>query len=222
MDFNNLWQLISGYPTGIYTAIIFILLLFWIFTILGAIDIDIISFDSDIDLDFDLDSDIEIPGFVGLLHTLGFTGVPVTIVITVLIFWAWVFTYILSAYGLPLIPGELLKILVGTIGMIASFFLAIPITTKIVAPLRKLSAKNNAKSNKDYLGSICKVTSQTVDETFGQGKIQTNGASLIVSIRSDGAKQIKQGDIVRPISFDAEKNFYQVITDQEFEHNLNQ
>lgn len=218
MDTNNLWDLLSGYPTGIYSVLICVLLVFWLFAIIGALDIDSLSFDQDID--FDLDGDIEIPGFVGLLHTLGFTGVPFTIVLTILIFLAWVFSYLLSAYLLPLIPTEWLKILAGTAGLIASFLLAVPITGRIIAPLRKLARENKAKSNRDYLGSHCKVTSQTVDETFGQGKIQTSGASLIVSIRCPASAGVKQGDLVRPISFDQQKNIYQVMPNDEFERNL--
>ena len=144
METNNLWQLLSGYPTGIYSVFICVLILFWLFAIVGALDIDIISFDNDIDLDVDIDADIEIPGFVGLLHTLGFTGVPFTIVLTVLIFLAWVFSYLISAYVLPLVPTDLLKILVGTAALIGSFLLALPITSKIIAPLRTLALENQA------------------------------------------------------------------------------
>ena len=220
LEITNLWQVLSGYPTGIYSVLICVLLIFWLFAILGALDIDILSFDNDIDLDVDIDADIEIPGFVGLMHTLGFTGVPFTIVLTVLIFLAWVFSYLISAYLLPLIPTELMKILLGTAVLIGSFMVAVPITTKIVAPLRKLAVEHNAKSNKDFLGSHIKVTSLTVDDSFGQGKIQTTGASLIVRIRCPASSLIKQGDIVRPISFDEKENLYQVISDEEFERNL--
>lgn len=214
MEVNGLWQILSAYPTGIYTVLIGVLVIFWLFAILGALDIDIISFDVDID------GDIEIPGFVGLLHTLGFTGVPFTIVLSVLVFLAWVFTYIGAAYVLPMVPTVILKALAGTGILVGSFVLAVPITTKIVAPLRKLALENIAKSNKDYLGGNCKVTSLTVDEIFGQGKIQTKGASLIVRIRANKEDGIKKGDIVRPISYDEEDNSYQVITNREFENKL--
>jgi hypothetical protein len=220
MESVNLWQILSAYPTSIYTVMIGVLLVFWLFAILGALDMDIISFDADVDIDLDLDADIEIPGFVGLLHTLGFTGVPFTIVLSVLIFLAWVFTYTLSAYLLPFVPGAILKALAGTVVLIGSFLLAVPITTKIVAPLRKLSVENKAKSNKDYLGGVCKVTSLTVDESFGQGKIQTTGTSLVVRIRADAKAGFKKGDIVRPISYDKTNNAYQVISNKEFENNL--
>jgi len=218
MEANLLWETLSSYPTGIYTVLIGVLVIFWLFAIIGALDIDIISFDADLDLD--VDGDIEIPGFVGLLHTLGFTGVPFTIVLSVLIFLAWIFTYIVSAYLLPVIPTTLLKLLVGTATLITSFLIAIPLTSKIVSPLRKLALENSAKSNKDYLGGMCKVTSLSVDETFGQGKIQTTGTSLVVRIRTAIPNDIKKGDIVRPISYDETENVYHVVTNKEFESNL--
>ena len=216
MEMNELWQILSGYPTGIYTILIGVLVIFWLFAIIGAMDMDVISFDSDIDFD----GDVEIPGFVGLLHTLGFTGVPFTIVLTVLIFLAWIFSYVASAYVLPWVPTLILKILVGTGVLVGSFLLAVPLTTKIVSPLRKLAIENKAKSNKDFLGSNCKVTSLTVDESFGQGKVQTIGSSLIVRVRASVPNEIKKGDIVRPISYDEADNVYHVITNKEFEDNL--
>jgi len=218
MEADLLWETLSSYPTGIYTVLIGVLVIFWLFAIIGALDIDIISFDAD--LDMDVDGDIEIPGFVGLLHTLGFTGVPFTIVLSVLIFLAWIFSYLLSAYLIPVIPTTLLKILVGTGTLIGSFLIAIPLTSKIVSPLRKLALENSAKSNKDYLGGLCKVTSLSVDETFGQGKIQTTGTSLVVRIRAAKPNEIKKGDIVRPISYDETENVYHVVTNEEFESNL--
>jgi len=218
MEANLMWETLSSYPTGIYTVLIGVLVIFWLFAIIGALDIDIISFDADLDLD--VDGDIEIPGFVGLLHTLGFTGVPFTIVLSVLIFLAWIFTYLVSAYLIPVIPTTLLKLLVGTATLISSFLIAIPLTSKIVSPLRKLALENSAKSNKDYLGGMCKVTSLSVDETFGQGKIQTTGTSLVVRIRAAIPNDMKKGDIVRPISYDETENVYHVVTNEEFESNL--
>jgi len=218
MEANLLWETLSSYPTSIYTVLIGVLVIFWLFAIIGALDIDIISFDAD--LDMDIDGDIEMPGFVGLLHTLGYTGVPFTIVLTVLIFLAWIFTYLVSAYLIPVIPTALFKFLVGTATLIGSFLVAVPLTSKIVSPLRKLALENSAKSNKDYLGGMCKVTSLSVDETFGQGKIKTTGTSLVVRIRAAIPNDIKKGDIVRPISYDETENVYHVVTNEEFESNL--
>ncbi|WP_198263236.1 OB-fold-containig protein [sulfur-oxidizing endosymbiont of Gigantopelta aegis] len=216
MELNQLWEILSGYPTGIYTVFIGLLLVFWLFVIIGALDLELISFDADIDVD----AEIEIPGFVGLMHTLGLTGVPFTIVITILVFLAWVFSYIVSAYLIPLIPSSLVQILVATITLVGAFLLAVPITSRIVAPLQKLSQENQAKSNKDFLGSHCTVTSLSVDDTFGQGKIKTRGASLIVRIRAELPNTIKKGDIVRPISYDENDNVYHIVTHEEFEKNL--
>ena len=220
METNVLWETLSGYPTSIYTVLIGVLVVFWLFAIIGALDIDIISFDSDVDLGINVDADIEVPGFVGLLHTLGFTGVPVTIVLTILIFLAWIFTYIVSAYLIPMLPTVLFRVLVGTVTLIGSFILAVPITTKIVSPLRKLAMQNRAKSNKDYLGGICKITSQTVDEEFGQGEIDNKAAGIIVRIRAASPNEMKKGDIVRPISYDEKDNVFHVVSHKEFEQNL--
>lgn len=214
MDISGLWEVLSSYPTSVYTVILGVLLVFWLFAVLGAIDIDFLS------VDVDIDPDVDIPGFVGLMHTLGFIGVPFTIVLSVLIFLAWVFTYIVAANVLPLIPTTLLKVLVGTGTLVGSFLLAVPITSRVVAPLRKLAVLNQAKSNKDYVGYACKVTSLQVDEGFGQGFIETGGAGLNVRIRAQVPNEMSKGIVVRIIDYNEEDNSYSVISEEEFKKNL--
>jgi hypothetical protein len=211
---DELWLILSSYPTSIYTVLLGVMLVFWLFAIIGSLDIDIISFDADIDID----ADVEIPGFVGLMHTLGFLGVPFTIVLSVIIFLAWIFTYVIASYVLPLIPTELLKIVVGTITLLASFILALPITSKIVAPLRKMAEVNQAKSNKDFVGYECKVRSQSVDMEFGQGFIEDGGAGLNVRIRAKSPNEFTKGTMVRIIYYDQDSNSYEVISQHEFEN----
>ncbi len=211
---NELWLVLSSYPTNVYTIFLGVLLVFWLFAIIGALDIDIISFDTDIDFD----ADINVPGFVGLMHTLGFLGVPFTIVLSVLVFLAWVFTYLVSTYVLPWIPSDIVKIVAGTITLIISFIAALPITTKIVAPLRKMAEVNQAKSNKDFVGYACKVKSQTVDDEFGQGFIEDGGAGLNVRIRAKQPNEMRKGVMVRIIHYEPDGNYFEVISEQEFKN----
>ena len=209
---SEMWTVLSSYPTGLYSILLMVLLFFWALTIIGAMDIDIISFD----VDFEADSNI--PAFAGLLHTLGLTGVPFSIVISILIFISWVITYLISNYIIVLIPGSIFKFIASSITLIAAFFISVPITVKIISPLKKLSAENKAKTKVDFLGEPCKVTTLTVDETFGQGRINTtDGDEIIVSIRADKSLGFKKGDIVRAIDYEAKTNTYQVISNEEFE-----
>lgn len=208
----ELWGVLSSYPTIVYSVLLTVMLIFWLLAILGAVDLDFISFDADIDFD----ADIEIPGFIGLMHTLGFIGVPFTIVLSILIFLAWVFTFLFAVYVLPWVPGDILKYLLGTVVMIGSFVLAAPITSRLVAPLRRISEINQAKSNKDFVGYPCKVRSQTVDEKFGQGAVEDGGAGLIVNIRAATPNEMSKNMMVRIISYDKDNNSYEVVTEEEF------
>jgi len=213
---TEMWIVLSSYPTGIYSIFLGVLMIFWALTIIGALDIDVISFD----IDFEADTDI--PGFAGLLHTLGLSGVPFTIVLTLLVFLAWIMTYVVSNYLLPVIPSSILQFIAGSITLVSTFFLSVPITAKMIQPLRKLTAENKAKTKIDFLGEPCKVTSQTVDLEFGQGRIDTsNGDEIIVRIRADKTLGFKKGDTVRAINFDKQTNSYQVISNDEFEKSLN-
>lgn len=210
-------DIISSFPTSIYTVILGVLLVFWIFAILGAVDFDIFSPDADVDIDLDLDVDAEMPGFLGLLHTLGLTGVPVTIVFSLLIFIAWILTYLASVYILPWVPTALLFWLAGSAVLVVSFAVAIPITARAIRPLKPVFRTHNASSNQDYVGYACKVTSLEVKEDFGQGFIEDGGAGLNVRIRAQTPNAFTKGDIVKIVSYDADNNTYQVVNEQEFE-----
>ncbi|MCJ8313305.1 MAG: hypothetical protein HRU38_14135 [Saccharospirillaceae bacterium] len=213
---NEIWNVLSSYPTGIYTIFLAMLLVLWLFTIIGAMDIDVVSFD----VDFDTETDI--PGFAGLLHTLGLSGVPFTIVLTLIIFLAWTITYLTSIFLTPLIPSSILQFIFSSTTLVGSFIIAVFITGKLIQPLRKLSNENKAKTKIDFLGQPCKVTSLTVDDEFGQGRISSNnGDDIIVRIRASKAEGFKKGDIVIAISYNKTNNLYQVISNDEFKTNLN-
>ena len=58
----SVWEILSAYPSNIYTILIGVIVIYWLFVIIGAADIDIFTFEVDIDPD--------IPGFVGLMQSI--------------------------------------------------------------------------------------------------------------------------------------------------------
>ncbi|MGD8910256.1 MAG: hypothetical protein PVI92_13015, partial [Chromatiales bacterium] len=124
-------EVISSYPTSIYTIVLGIMLVFWIFAILGMFDIDIFPNDTGDDVfDVDMDLDAEMPGFIGLLHTLGLTGVPLTLVISIIALLGFILSYSTSAWILMPLGSDLLRYLLGTVVLAVSFTIAIPITAQ--------------------------------------------------------------------------------------------
>ena len=83
---------IFSYPTVFFTVILLVLAVYWLFAILGMVDIDVLDLDMDVDADVDVDLE-GMTGLAGLLVTLGLTGVPVTVVMTLLALLAWLLSY---------------------------------------------------------------------------------------------------------------------------------
>jgi hypothetical protein len=110
-------QIILSFPTALYTLLLGTALLYWVFVILGALDLDIFHLDADLDVDVDvhveLGADLHVHAHVDaptadggegsqsgggvlvqLLSALGWTGVPITITLSVFFLFNWVLTYL--------------------------------------------------------------------------------------------------------------------------------
>ena len=208
---------IFHYPTVFYTIILFVMVLYWLFAILGMVDIDVLDLDLDLDSDMDLEG---LTGLAGLLVTLGLTGVPITVVVTLLSLVAWVLSYLAVYLFFFWEPGTLLSYLVGTVVIIGATAISIPITAQLIKPLKMFFRKAYAPPpEKVLLGRTCLVRSTRVDENFGEANVDLEGASLILRIRADAAKELKRGDSVVLIEHKPENNTYWVVPVDEFNHN---
>ena len=125
------------FPVVVYTIPLGICLVFWLFSLLGVFDLDV--------LDVDIDTDADVPG---LLATFGFAGVPITLSLSILFFFAWTLTLFASTWILPLLNiSESVLFIAGAGILIVSFIIAVLITGKITRPLSKLFVTHEAKSN---------------------------------------------------------------------------
>lgn len=117
---------ISSYPTSVYTVILGIMLVFWLFAIVGMLDIDLIPTDVDEGLfEPDVNFEGDIPGFVGLLHTLGLTGVPFTLVISIIALIGFTLSYVISTYLLIPLGSTLIRYAAGTLVLVGGLAVAI-------------------------------------------------------------------------------------------------
>jgi hypothetical protein len=211
-------DVISSYPTSVYTVVLGIMLVFWIFAIVGMFDIDIFPSDTGDDVfDGDVDLDGEIPGFIGLLHTLGLTGVPLTLVISIVALLGFILSYFSSAWILLPLGSDILRYLIGTAILAISFLLAIPITAQAIKPMKPLFVKHYAPSKRDYIGHLCVVTSSKVDSEFGIGAVETHGAPLQVDIRAQGGEVYNKGTTLRIADYDPAKDTFDVISEAKYE-----
>jgi len=212
---------ISSFPTAIFTTINVVIIGMWFIIALGIIDMEV--FDLSIDMDIDVDTDpTSVTGIASYLVTLGLSGVPIFIVLTIIFFVSWIISYIAVKYGLFWNNFDSIRYIVGLVILTVSFLASIPITAQLIKPLRKLFSRlnNNATTSHSLLGKQCVVRTTKVNDSFGEAECINQGASLILKIRASESYQLKNGDLVRIIEFNQESSVYQVIPENEFSINI--
>ncbi|MDE1463234.1 OB-fold-containig protein [Spartinivicinus poritis] len=196
---------IISFPTAIYTTLLGIVLCYWLFALIGMMDIDILDGDMDIDADGDIDGTA---GISGLMVTLGLTGVPITIIISFLVFWGWLFTYFASLFLLQLLPFNWLQWLVGAGVIVISFGLSIILTARCIRPLKPFFKSHHHQES--LVGRQCVISTSKVTEKFGQAICDLGSTELIINIRHKEPNSLKKGDKVTILEHNKEHNTYTV------------
>ena len=221
---NELLQSSLQFPTVVFTIALGIALVYWLFVLLGALDLDLLgSGHPDFDVDVsgvhadvgdasgghdgggghDADGDADADGG-GVWTTLGLGTVPLTISISFILLVGWVGSLLAMHY------------LVGDSGVGKAILLplmlilALPIAALLVKPLAPVFRIKEGKSNADYVGHVCTVTTNSVDDTFGFANIEDGGSLVQISVRCDKAGKLARGDKALIIEFDPARRTFVV------------
>jgi hypothetical protein len=212
---------ITSFPTAIYSTLLVVVIGYWLISFVSNFDFD--DFDVGIDADLDVDTETKDVGRItGLLSTLGLTGVPITIVITLLVLNAWFICYFASLLTPQILEYiSVFKLLIDLAIIVISFMISIVITAIMIKPLKPMFKKINQEPlRKSIIGSSCKVRSSRVDNSFGEADCQLEGASLIVKVRTKKDQTFTTGDKVVVVEHNPENNTFFVISEKEFKQEL--
>lgn len=204
--------IIGSFPTAVYTTALFVAMVLVATSLLGVFDLD-------------LEADIEVSDFTtfsGFLVNMGFTGVPITIVFTLLMLSGWLLCYFMVLLVPFSLPETWLKWPIGAGFLILSFLISVPVTSVLVKPFKKVfKASYMPTPEKNLIGQQARVRSSRVDHSFGSAEVQVDGASLVIEVRSD--QEFKTHDLVIIINKKShgDSDVYQVVSQQEFQNNLN-
>ncbi len=217
------------FPTVVFTIALGIVLVYWLFVLIGALDIDLFGGDVDVDVsgaakgigdvltggakggaealhgghaghEIGGDADGDLDGG-GLWHVLGLGDVPVTISVSLITVLAWVGS-LLAMHTLGV--GGWLTLVV----LVVAVVIALPIAALLIRPLAPVFAVREGKSNADYIGHVCTITTGRVDNSFGQATIEDGGTVLDIAVRCDRPGQLARGDKALIIEFDRERQAY--------------
>lgn len=208
---NLFFQNILAFPSIIFSALLIIISFYWLCAAFGLLDIDLFNIDSELDINVDA------TGLAGWLTKLGLAGIPVTIILTFFTLFGWFISYFTNYWIISAIETNFIRYLTGFVTLIITSFIALNLTAVCLKPIRKkLMSRNKPKSVHQLVGKLALVRSINVTENKGEAVLEDGGAGLILQIRAPETENIKRGDSVVIISYDAPTHSYQVVTEDEF------
>ncbi|NBM54782.1 DUF1449 family protein [Proteus sp. G2669] len=206
---NLFFQNSLAFPSIIFSALLIIISFYWLCAAFGLLDIDLFNIDSELDVDA--------TGFAGWLTKLGLAGIPVTIIVTFFTLIAWFISYFTNYWIISAIETNFIHYLAGFVALIIISFISLNLTAVCLKPIRKkLMSRNKPKSVHQLIGKLAIVRSANVAENKGEAVLEDGGAGLILQVRAPEQENIKRGDNVIIISYDASTHSYQVVTEDEF------
>ena len=218
-EFFNAINLPQNYVYGFF---VLLPLGYWLITIFGFLSISaldgLFDFDLDADADHDINTDYDADAGVAdagiWISTLSFLGVgkvPVTLIVTVLMFLQGVIGIVLNNYIIKFLGTDFWSWIAVLAGFVLSFTLALFPTAWMMKPLYPLFQDYGvAETSESLVGQIATVSTGTLDSSFGQAKLTLpNGEGVEVSVRIPaGANPLHYGDKVLIVDYSEEKNMY--------------
>lgn len=161
-----------GFPAVIFTFALIVVIAFWILTLFGGADPDV------------LDTDGGTEGGGGLLAVFGLGHVPATVVLSLLITFSWFVclagTVVLDGLGLP----GFVVVILGIGVLLAALVVAWALTRALISPLRRVFRPEVPASRNDFVGRVCVIRTGSVTHDFGQAEVAADdGSTAIVQVR---------------------------------------
>jgi hypothetical protein len=198
-------QAALSYPTGLLTALLAVVLLYWLLALIGLVD-----FESDgLELQADVDAS-ELSGLAAILVGLGLGGVPFSIAASLIVLLAWTFCCLAAMWVLPAEPGLLMQFGAGTGVLLLALAWGVLLTARLIRPLRPLFATHAATANVDLVGQACVVLTGSVDEQVGRAEVKQLGSSLNIRVWALTPNAFKRGSPARITAYDAERARYRI------------
>lgn len=195
---------ILAFPTVIFTVLLGVAVLYWLISLTGLLGLDTHA---------DLDSGDGWLDLGGLMTTLGLRGVPLPMLITLVVLWAWLTTYSIQVVFASWLTG-LLGIVVGCVLIPVALLLGLVLSALLVRPFHGVLAEAEQPTQTRILGCVCMISSPVVDQQQGRAEADLDGAHLILQVRS--STPLVRGSRAVFVEYIAEKNLYWVVPEAEF------
>lgn len=220
-------------PTALFSVALGIVILYWLFVLVGALEVDLLGGhaaggaakgigDALAGHDGVGDAMVGAKGMADVLkpdmghahmgggfwHALGLATVPITISFSVVVVVGWSLSILGMHYGGKLLGPDSIPLAIAV--FLLTIVVGIPLAGLLVRPLRPIFRLRVGKSNLDYVGAICSITTGQVTRDFGQATVEDGGTVLVIAVCCDRASPLKRGDRALIIDFDPVRHAYLV------------
>lgn len=199
-----------SFPTAIYTALLGVVLVYWVLAIVGLVDFEHSGFDLDVHPQADADP-AELGTVASYVVTFGLDGVPFSVAVSLIVLYGWVASCLAGMWLQPLVPAGVLDWLGGTAVFGAASALAIVLSARTIRPLRKLFVTHAAISNAALVGQLCRVVTGSVDQRVGRAEVAQRGASINIRVWAKEPNALTKGSSARIVDYDAERARYLIV-----------
>ncbi|MCP3060324.1 YqiJ family protein [Myxococcus sp. K38C18041901] len=146
----------------------------------------------------------------GILSTLGFAGIPLTVSVSLVSFFSWFLSLMATPPAHALLGGALPSWLINSTLGILCFIAGLVISGFAVRPLRPVFVAHKAPGRDSLLGRVCTISSGTVTDKNGHATFEDGGAGIILNVICAKANGLKRGDPALVLSYDAQRDAYEV------------
>lgn len=223
---GELLSAVLAFPTVVFTVLLGLVLLYWTIVLFGLLDMDILDPGGGIESGVDgaLDAtgaegvdagDADAGGIARGLQALGLAQAPLTVSLSILIFFGWMGSFLGMRVARGLVPAAwferraiemTLGIGIGFVAVLVGFYL----TLLVLKPLRPVFALHNAPLRASFVGKLCTITSATVDARSGQAEIDDGGAGLRVGVRCFEGNDLGRGSMALLYDYDPRDEVFHV------------
>jgi hypothetical protein len=187
----------ASFPTAIFTTLLVVALFYWVLALLGAVDFEAGGHEAH----DGHASDADVGTLASYVVACGLDGVPTSIAISLLVLIAWVLSCLGGMWLLPMLPAGAFGYVGGTLLALASISIAVPLTSRLIRPLRGLFVTHTAQHNASLVGQPCKVLTQVVDEKAGRAEVAQRGANLNIRVWARTPNNLKRGASARIVAY---------------------
>lgn len=211
-------------PNVIPTAMLGLVLLYWLSVMVGALDFDSPDLDTDASLDIDTDleatpdvatdsaadtavsanGDVSLSWFNSVLVFFNISKVPFMLFLTLLILPLWVISVMTNYYmGIDSFLGGLMVLIPA---FLASLFLAKFLSYPFVKLFEHMEKEDS--ESKTAIGKICVVATSITEKKTGQAQVQTSGSPLLLNVIASTGHELKSGDTALVLEYLKDRNLY--------------